>query len=249
MEEQKSTITLKKTTLWKAISGILFLLLLASIYTSGFGLFDNTPTGGTVVDDNKPAPKPTEPDIVKFDTSKWDLSDEPFMGKADAPVTIIEYSDFECPFCKRAVDGGLKQVVEEYVDTGKAKLYFRHYPLPFHSKAQAAAEATECANEQGKFWEMHDKIFENQASLSRANLITWADELGITEMKECLDSGKYTDEVKNDMAEGQQGGVQGTPAFFINGRLVVGAIPFEDYQGRNGMEQGLQSVIEEALNN
>lgn len=229
MEEhtKESTVTIRKTTLWKAMSGVLFLLLLASIYTGGFGLFDKTPTGGTVADTAPTQPTQPEPQAVNLDN--WDLSDEPVMGEADAPVTIIEFSDFECPFCKRAVDQGVKEVISEYVDTGKAKLIFRHYPLPFHSSAQVAAEATECANEVGKFWELHDKIFENQGSMNKENIISWAKEVGVTDIETCLDSGKYTDEVSNDMMEGQQAGVSGTPSFFINGKMIVGAQPFQAF--------------------
>lgn len=226
MEEQHNTVTIKKTTLWKAISGILFLLLLASIYTQGFGIFGNsTPTGTTIADGTEPAPEPQA-----FDTSQWDLSDEPMLGNPDAPVTIIEFSDFECPYCSRAANGPIKQVIKEYVDTGKAKLIFRQYPLPFHANAQIAAEASECANEKGKFWELHDMIFANQGSLSREALIEWAKGMGVTGIEECLDSGKYTQETANDMAEGQQAGIQGTPSFFINGKLIVGAQPFEAFR-------------------
>lgn len=220
-EEQKNTVAIKKTTIWKALSGLLFLLLLASIYTQGFGIFKTeAPTGGTVIQEQEPG---------AFDTSAWDLSDEPFLGDEDAPVTIIEFSDFECPFCARAANGPIKEVIKEYVETGKAKLIFRQLPLPFHSSAQVAAEAAECANEQGKFWELHDMIFANQGALSRANLIEWAKGIGITDIEECLDSGKYTAEVQADMMDGQSAGIQGTPSFLINGKLIVGAQPFEAF--------------------
>lgn len=91
-----------------------------------------------------------------------ETGDLPFLGDENAPVTIIEFSDLECPFCKQFIDGAYPQIKSEYLDTGKAKLYFRHYPLPFHPMAKPFALATECANDQGKFWEMHDLIFSKQ---------------------------------------------------------------------------------------
>ena len=122
--------------------------------------------------------------------------------------------------------------MKEYVETGKAKFVFRDYPLEFHPEAQKAAEASECAHEQGKFWEYHDKIFENQQSLSVANEKQWAKDLGLDSAKfdNCLDSGKYAEEVKKDAAEGSAAGVSGTPGFFVNNQIISGAVPFEVFK-------------------
>ena len=247
-EQQKNTVTIKKTTVWKALSGILFLLLLASIYTSGFGLFDKSPTGGTVIDNPQAQPNAPEPNII--DTSKWDLSREPILGKEDAVVEMIIFDDFQCPFCARFEQQAFLDIKKEYIDTGKVKFIYMHLPLGFHPMAQPAAEATECAHEQGKFWELHDKIFENQASLNEDNLKKWAEEieLDMDKYNTCYDTGKYSERVKEEMSLGQQSGIQGTPSFLINGKLAVGAIPFEDYQGQTGMEKGFKSLIEEELN-
>lgn len=232
--EKRNEITISKVTLWKIISAVLFLLLIASIYTSGFGLFAKTPTA------NPPQqPSPEEEQLPIVDTSKIDLTGQPRLGEDDAPITIIEFSDFECPFCSRAANGPVKQIIKEYVDTGKAKLVFMNYPLGFHQYAQIAAEASECANEQGKFWQMHDKIFENQPSLNKENLVKWAQEikLDMNMFNGCLNDNKYAQEVQKDMAVAQSAGVQGTPSFLINGQMIVGAQPFEAFK----------QVIEEEL--
>jgi protein-disulfide isomerase len=154
---------------------------------------------------------------------------EPLRGNPEASIDIIEYSDFECPFCLRHVDT-MNQIVTEYGD--QVRLAYRHFPLlSIHSEAQKAAEASECAEEQGKFWEMHDKIFE-AAAVKTMSVTTWkqyADDMGLDtgQFNECLDSGKYAQTVTDELAEGQAAGVQGTPATFINGQMISGAVPFE----------------------
>jgi protein-disulfide isomerase len=160
------------------------------------------------------------------------MDDDPVKGDANAPVTIIEFSDFECPFCARFYSQTLKQLEKEYIDTGKVKLVFRDFPLSFHQNAQKAAEAAECSEDQGKFWEMHDIIFENQQSLSISSLKQWAVQIGLdtVQFNSCLDSGKYYREVQNDFKDGASYGVSGTPNFFINGISLVGAHPFDAFK-------------------
>ncbi|HEV2847260.1 MAG TPA: DsbA family protein [Thermoanaerobaculia bacterium] len=147
-------------------------------------------------------------------------------GPANAPITIVEFSDFQCPFCSR-VNPTLAQVREKYGD--KVRIVFRQYPLPFHQQAQKAAEASLCAGDQGKFWEMHDAMFANQQALGVDQLKEQATKLGLKaeEFNSCLDSGKHAAAVQNDLKEGQAAGVNGTPAMFINGRFLSGAVPFE----------------------
>lgn len=147
-------------------------------------------------------------------------------GPEDAPVTIVEFSDFECPFCSRVIPT-LEQVKENYGD--KVRLVFRHFPLNIHPNAQKAAEASMCAADQGKFWEMHDAMFANQRQLGVDNLKTMAAdlELDTEQFGQCLDSGTYADEVQADLQAGVEAGVSGTPAMFINGRMVSGAVPYE----------------------
>jgi protein-disulfide isomerase len=155
-------------------------------------------------------------------------ADDPVLGPADAPVTIVEFSDFQCPFCSRA-KATVDQVVQRY---GKAvRVIFRDFPLPMHREAPKAHEAGQCAAEQGKFWQMHDKMFENQSALQVDALKKTAADLGLDAAKfnECLDSGKHAASVQKDTEEGQSYGVSGTPAFFINGRMISGAQPFENF--------------------
>jgi protein-disulfide isomerase len=151
----------------------------------------------------------------------------PSKGPADAPVTIVEFSDFECPFCSR-VNPTLDQVRETYGD--KVRIVFRQFPLRIHANAPKAAEASLCADDQGKFWEMHDLMFEEQQQLTVPQLKAKAArlELDTATFDECLDSGKYQSQVQADLAAGTEAGVSGTPAMFINGRLVSGAVPFAD---------------------
>jgi len=157
------------------------------------------------------------------------VGDDPTRGPADAPVTIVEFSDFQCPYCSRAT-ATLKKLETSY--PGKIRLVYRDFPLvQIHPNAARAAEAAACANEQGKFWPMHDVMFEHQDKLGEADLKLSAASLGLDAAKfdQCLESGRYTGQWKKDTAEGEQYGVSSTPAFFINGRLVVGAQPYESF--------------------
>ena len=168
------------------------------------------------------------------------IDDDPVLGDKNAPVTLIEFSDYECPFCKRHFDQVYPEIKKDYIDTGKVKLVYRDYPLDFHPNAQKAAEASECAHAQGKFWEMHDKLFENQASLSIDNYKTWAKDLGLDTAKfnDCLDKGTYADEVKKDLADGQAAGVSGTPGFFVNHQIISGAVPYAVFKTTIDAELG-----------
>jgi protein-disulfide isomerase len=156
------------------------------------------------------------------------LDDDAAKGPAKAPVTIVEFSDYQCPYCGRA-EQTVQEILKRYGD--KVRLVYRDYPLPMHPNALGAAEASECAKEQGKFWEMHGAMFANQAKLSQADLVATAGSLGLDKdkFKTCLDSGKYKDEVQKDAADGQSYGVTGTPTFFINGIMLVGARPLDSF--------------------
>jgi protein-disulfide isomerase len=148
---------------------------------------------------------------------------------AKAPVTIIEFSDYECPFCKRGEDS-ITKVMQTYGD--KVRLVFRDFPLPMHPNARPAAEAAHCANEQGKFWDYHAKLFANQNALGEDKLKQYAKDVGLDSAKfdECLAKkpGKAAND--KDIADGGEVGVTGTPAFFINGRMLSGAQPFEKFK-------------------
>jgi protein-disulfide isomerase len=153
----------------------------------------------------------------------------PSKGPQTAKVTIVEFSDFECPFCSRAAET-VKQVEQAYGD--KIRLVFRHYPLPFHQQAPKAAEAAACAADQGRFWEMHDTMFGHQDQLATEGLKSLARMAGLDGAKfdACLDGGAKAEAVKKDMEAGKEAKVNGTPAFFINGRVLSGAQPFEAFK-------------------
>lgn len=153
----------------------------------------------------------------------------PTRGPADAPIEIIEFSDFQCPYCLRA-HPTVTEVLETYGD--KVRLVYRHYPLPNHPNARPAAEASACAHEQGKFWQFHDRLFENQSKLTDADLKQHASALGLDagQFNACFDSHKFARDVQDDMEAGEAAGVSGTPAFFINGRVLSGAQPFEAFK-------------------
>jgi protein-disulfide isomerase len=151
------------------------------------------------------------------------IENEPTQGPADAPVTMVEFSDFQCPYCSRA-ESTVKQVLEKY--KGKIKFVYRDFPLSsIHPFAAKAAEAGQCAKEQGKFWEFHDALYSDQSKLAVPDMEATAGRLGLDQekFKACLESGKYTADIKKDVDDGQKAGVNSTPSFFINGVAVVGA--------------------------
>ena len=156
--------------------------------------------------------------------------DAPVKGPANAPITIVEFSDFQCSYCKRVVNV-LDQVLERYPD--KVKLAFRDFPIAnIHPQAEKAAEAAHCAGEQGKFWEFHDLLFEKQDAIPTTNFAEHAKTLGldVSTFQTCLDGRKYQEKVERNYAAGVKAGVSGTPAFFINGRLLSGAQPLEAFK-------------------
>jgi len=159
--------------------------------------------------------------------------DDPSLGSENAPITIVEFSDFQCPYCARFEQDTFPELKSRYIDTGLVKIVFRDFPLTsIHQYAQKAAEASECADEQDKFWEYHDLLFSNQNALEVSSLKGYAFSIGLDtqQFDSCLDSGKYKDEVQKDMEDGISYGVTGTPAFFVNGKLLTGAQPFSEFE-------------------
>lgn len=171
------------------------------------------------------------PVLPRLDIS---ADDDPVLGDADAPVTIVEFSDFECPYCAR-VAVTVHDLVEH--NKGKVRVVFRDFPLSFHKQAKVAAHAANCANAQGRFWQFHDQVFKNQETeggLSEKALKTYARVAGTDGEKfdACLaDPSLYAKELEKDMADGESYGVQGTPTFFINGRLFSGEPTADGFQG------------------
>ena len=169
------------------------------------------------------------------------IDDDEIEGAWDAPVTIVEFTDYECVFCARYFLQIYPQIHQKYVETGKVRYVVRDFPMEFHPQAQKAAEAAECAGEQGNYWEMHYMLFENQANLSVDNYKEWAREIGLdgASFDECLDSGTMAEEIRMDVSDGFSYGVRGTPVFFINGKMLSGAKPFAEF------DAAIQRALEE----
>ena len=175
-----------------------------------------------------PAPpaRPAPPANVQFD----DLKGHPSRGPENAKVTLVEFSDFHCPFCK-GIEPTLEEIEKNF--PGQIRRVWRHYPLDMHAGAQKTHEASECASEQGKFWEYHHKLFETQGEArDEAALVKLAGDTGLdkSRFEQCLKTEKYKDRVQKDIAKGNQEGVSGTPAVFVNGQLVEGAQPYQNFE-------------------
>ena len=184
------------------------------------------------------APSGDAPVVVK-DPSTLFSADDPMVGNSKAKVTIVEFGDFQCPYCRRFWKDTYGQLKKTYIDTGKVRFITRAFPLSFHPAAKPAALASLCAKEQGKFWEYRDKMFgeqekqgQNTITFGVPELKTWAAAIGLNaqQFNSCLDTQKYTGKVDADTAAGSAAGVSGTPSFFINGQQVVGAQPFDAFK-------------------
>jgi protein-disulfide isomerase len=154
------------------------------------------------------------------------VGDAPALGPADAKVTFVEFGDFECPYCGEE-ETALRKLRKDY--DGRVRFVFEQFPLPFHEYAQLAAEASLAANAQGKFWPYHDSLYDHQPDLAREDLESYATDLGLdmTKFRAALDEHTYADAVAAQAKEGEALGVPGTPCFFINGRIGVGAMAYE----------------------
>jgi protein-disulfide isomerase len=181
----------------------------------------------------QPAPPP----------STLTIQGESFRGDAAAPVAIVEYADFECPYCGAYERSVFPQILSDYIETGKVKYFYRDLPLPIHPHAMIAARAARCAGEQGEYWEMHDNLFAKQAGFSDPALLDRAQTLGMDggKFSECLSSNRYTDDIQKSMSEAHKMGIEGTPTFFLgtvgpNGdevsieKRVIGAVPYENFK-------------------
>ena len=252
-DEEK--ITVKKSTYNNMLKGLIAAVAIAA-FVGGYslGTFDNSDSGISgeelkdILAEIRPAApqpvqqpgQPSAPQIIKVS-----LDDDPFKGNADAPVTIVEFSDFQCPFCLRFYEQTLPSIIENYVDTGKVKFVYRDLPLDsLHPNARPVHIASECADEQGKFWGYHDMLFDNQSEWARlpaadlqSTLTKYASDLGLesASFEACLESDAIADEVNKDTLDAARYGATGTPAFFIGNEKdgfikLSGAQPYPAFQ-------------------
>jgi protein-disulfide isomerase len=181
------------------------------------------------------APQEEQPARAKIS----DLSGVSMLGKKDAPITIVEYTDYQCPFCQRFHVTAFPEIKRNYIDTGKVRFYSKDLPLDFHPNAMRAAQAARCAGEQNKFWELRDVMGQNPDKLDLEHIVAFADGLKIDSkaLRACVDSGKYKDQVQTDVLEAMKVGANGTPTFVVgksagngvDGELVLGAIPYAQF--------------------
>ena len=193
---------MERTTRFIFIAGIIIALLVAILVFNSFLSFNQANN----------ANKTIEGGISK--------GINPAKGNSSSKIVIIEFSDFQCPACKAAMP-----IIDAVLNRYDVALYYRNFPLPIHKNSMDAAEAAECANEQGKFWQYHDVLFQNQEKLDRENLKGYVRrlDLNIEQFNACFDSQKYRNEIERDISDGKIAGVGGTPTFFINNRKVEGA--------------------------
>jgi protein-disulfide isomerase len=166
----------------------------------------------------------------------------PALGDAEAPLTLVEFTDYQCPFCNRFFKTTFPELKKRYIDTGKLRLVVKDLPLAFHANARKAAQAAHCAGEQGKFWALHDKLYENAARLEAANLPGYAAQAGLdaAAFRDCLASARHLDAIDGDAAEAGRVGITGTPSFVlgrttedtVQGEKIVGAQPYAAFAAK-----------------
>lgn len=241
-QASSEVITIKKDSLWKYSTFILAAILIVGAFVFFIKGDSNTaPTGQVVNNPGQQLPGQNAKANV-------DADDDAVLGDKNSPVEIIEFSDYQCPFCRKFWTETFPQIKKEYIDTGKVRLVYRDFPLDnIHPAALPSAIAVECVREKGgdeAYFKMHDKIFKEGNILDSGNAngpVTKTAQFGDTELKKwakdigydigsCLDSSKYKNEVQSDQADGSAAGVTGTPAFFINGKLLSGAQPFANFK-------------------
>jgi protein-disulfide isomerase len=184
------------------------------------------------------------------------VADAPILGRPDAPVTIVEFSDYQCPFCQRFFATTLPELKRDYIETGKVRYVFRDFPLDqLHPQARKAAEAAHCAGEHGRFWEMHDVMFQNRAALGAPQLTAYSRRIGldVAAFEACLASGRYAARIERGLTDGAAAGVRGTPSFLVGksqsgdiveGTFIRGAQPVETF--RRIIDQILAEIADQS---
>ncbi len=234
MTEKEFTIKLKKSDIWKigtVIFGVLFIISLFLIFNNSRNIVNNK-----IIAPNNPINN--NPQVNKIQLKV--RAEDPILGNKDAPISIVEFSDFQCPFCGRVFQGAITDFKNsDYFKTGEVNLIYKNFPLnSIHQYAEKAAEAGECANKQGKFWEYHNKLFENQNALDINNLKSYASQINLDTDKfnNCLDNNEALDDIKNDVSDALSAGARGTPYFVILNKktgktqVVSGAVPWTNFE-------------------
>ena len=256
-------ISLPKTTIYGLVVVVLSILLVASVLTQGFGIAKEPtkeaaeaqpseaaqPSAPTAPSAPSPAAEPSAPKASIIDL----MDDDMKLGSDSAPLVLVEFSDFQCPYCRLFWSDSYSQIKSDYVDTGKLQIVYRDFPLSFHPAAQKSAEAVECAADQDKGWELHDKLYGEEAKLGQGtveysveDIKSWAADIGldIESFNDCLDSGKYYDEVQQDMNEGVAAGVRGTPAFLLGKRDGNQVLEISGAQPYSVFKSAIDSLLE-----
>jgi len=227
MTDKKSNSFLFGLTTGVAIVALLGFLATTIASSLDIGQSQAEPAPKVAIEDNDPIPTAPTPS-AKVDIEVKDT--DHVKGYKDAPITIVEYSDFQCPYCSKFHDT-LNKVMKNY--NGKVNWVYRHFPLDFHEYAVVAAEASECAADQNKFWEYNDALFKNQADIDEEIFAKLAKDLklDVSKFNKCMTSGKYADKVEADYQSGVDIEVAGTPGAFINGTRLKGAVPYAELEG------------------
>ncbi len=233
-EAKKITIEVNQSTLWKIGTLVFAVLFVVSIFTGGFR--DTDDSSNDDADDQPTLGAPNQPSAPQQRVS-IKADDDPVLGEKKADVTIVECTDYQCPFCNKAFTSVFPVLKKDYIDSGKLRYIIKDFPLPFHTEADDASAAANCAGAQGKYWEMHDKIFQNQASWSGnsdpATIFEgYAKELGLDggAFSSCVADEKTKQEIDQDISECSAAGTSGTPTFYINGMKLVGAQPIDAFK-------------------
>jgi len=260
-EKDEDKITIKKSSYNNILKALVVTIAVAAFF-SGYGLAtmdnSNSVTNEEIIkllnqaeQRAQPTQQPAQPSAPQI--FRVSLDDDPVKGDPNAPVTVVEYSDFQCPFCSRFFTQTLPQLEENYIDTGKVKLVYKDLPLDnLHPNARPAHIASECADEQGKFWEYHDVLFEKQSEWQRlsssdlqSTLSQYSADLGlqVASFESCMQSQDIADEVNKDFLDAARYGATGTPTFFIGNEKdgfikIVGAQPYAVFQAEIDKQLG-----------
>ncbi|HSW89567.1 MAG TPA: DsbA family protein [Patescibacteria group bacterium] len=227
------------TNILSTLSLVVIAMVAVLWWRAGGGFTSSTTSAPTAAAPSAPDAGGAAP-VSQLSDAQWkDLlkNYEGQIGNKNAKITMVEFTDYQCPFCEQFFTNTLGQIKKNFIDTNKVNLEVHDYPLPFHPNAHIAAEFVRCGNEQGKFWQAHDALFSKQSewvnlSDPKPKFQEYAGSMGanVSKLMSCVTSGKYKQAVDDDVALGNKVGVSGTPSFFVNGKLVVGALPYAQFE-------------------